>query len=149
MTKKDYTKNDVFVNQFVSRIASTGRAMHTIEIDIKAVFGKVFMNTLWGDIPYKFPTVVLMRIKWLIIDALKAGHDFYFIRDMIDTYYYWGFPKKQNISDYKRYVIHRKRVERCKGIKTHTTINIYGRATSKYFPIKKKIEILYPYLLNE
>jgi len=135
----NYNKNDVFVNQYVNRIASTGREMHTIEIDIKTKFGKVFMNTLWSDIPYKFPTVVLMRMKWLVIDALNAGHNFEFIRDMLDTYYYWGFPKKQNVSDFGRYMVHLLRKERQKGIvkKYGMGYNIFGREIPLYRPRKK------------
>jgi len=145
MSTKTYTKNDVFVNQFINRIASTGREMHTIEIDIKTEFGKVFMNTLWGDTPYKFPTVVLMRIKWVIIDALNAGHDFQFIRDMLDTYYYWGFPKKQNVSDFGRYMVHLLRVKRQKGIvyNRRTGYNIYGRKIPFLFTRKKRSENVY------
>ncbi len=117
----------VFVNQFVNRVASTGRRMYTIDITIEKDWGKIVLNTLWTDVPYKLPTPVIMRMKHLILDMLVYNESIEDMRDALDTFYYAGFPKEMEMyTDYERFILRRVRNER-KYRPNYNIYNIFGR----------------------
>lgn len=90
----------VSVKQFVSRKASTGREMYSIDI----LVGQLKLSTFWGDMPYQLPIPIIKRIKKLVIDMITNGWSIIIINHVLIDRYYSGFPKKQNCSDYERFV---------------------------------------------
>lgn len=104
MTKLELRPN-IFVKQFVSRTASTGREMYSVTILINTVGGgQLKLTTLWGDMPYQLPFPVIKRIKNLVTEMVANGWSVENINNVLTARYYSGFPKKQNCSDYERFI---------------------------------------------
>ena len=136
MSNLSFDVKNVYVKQYINRIANTGRKMFSVQVKIFNDLGVFVLNTYWSDMPYKLPIPVIMRIKCLVSDALKDRKDLTYIKDMLDTFYYWGFPIKQNITDYKRYLLHLERKKRRENLSLNLVygVNIFGRE----LPIKRK-----------
>lgn len=103
LSEKVYVKREY-------RLASSGRQMESIDIIIDCVGGgKYTMNTLWCNKPYPLPYPVISRIKNLVIAMIKNGYDIEVIKNHLQEKYYEGFPQKQQIGDFDRFVIKQKR----------------------------------------
>ena len=103
---------NVFVMQVISRTASTGREMFSVNILIDTVGGgQLKVNTFWSDMPYKLPFPIIKRIKNLVTEMVTNGWSVETINNVLSTRYYSGFPKKQNCSDYERFVKSHRRAK--------------------------------------
>lgn len=103
--------NKVDVHQYVNRTASTGRKMFTIEIFIDTTIGggQLKLKTFWQDMPYRLNLPTLKRIQGLVSEMLQNKVRIEEIQNHLINRYYTGFPKKQNITDWERYLIRKKR----------------------------------------
>lgn len=135
--------SEVVVYDYVNRIASTGRGMHSLFINIHLPdFSGRCVRHYWNDMPYRMPKQIIKRIRKLVRKMAEAGYSDQVISSYLCDLYYMGldaFPKKSNCSDYARFLTRRKRKTNA-AVKKQQYYNIFGRKVLPFMQYNLTLE---------